>query len=320
MALSKQRTDSRIFYYLMAIFAFLIWGSSFALGKIVSPDPLSPIVITTLRTVLGIITLFLLIIFTKSIKEWAKVFRENFWKYLIVGIFFYAFAFIMEYWSLGRTESSNQAVLSNTMTIWVVVMNFIFFKHKTSKIFLLGLALAIFGTLCILISDDLDFSSQNLVGDIGSLVAYLLWGINVAIMAKINANNDPLYSTFSFFICGSFLLIPLSLTQGAFSEILLLSEIQWGVVVFLGVLSGGIAFFLYNLALSNPNISSEYIAIFSFINPIIGIIMGMIIHNEMIQFREIIGIMLILGSIIIANRSVKNAEIKMEEEKEKEKE
>ncbi|MHA1560847.1 MAG: DMT family transporter [Promethearchaeota archaeon] len=295
-----------LLYYLAAIGAFLFWGTSFAFGKIVSPNPLSPLSITAFRTLIGTVTLFLIIFFSGKLKEWLLDFKKNLWKYLIMGICVYSLAFLMEYWSLSYTKASNQAILSNTMVIWVVIINFLVFHHKPKKIFLVGMFLAIIGAILIMISEDLTFNGEYILGDIGTLIAYLIWGFYSAFMAKINVNSNSLYATLSTFLWASIFLVPLSLINGSYQEICELSLIQWGATLYLGIICGGIAFWLYNIGLSNKNISSEYIAFFSLLNPIIGVFSGMILLNEVIPPRAIIGILFIISAIFITNKTVDN--------------
>ena len=293
-----------LFFYLAAIGAFLFWGTSFAFGKIVSPYPLSPLSITAFRTLIGTITLFLIILISGKLKEWYLEFKKNLWKFLIMGICVYSLAFLMEYWALSYTKASNQAILSNTMVIWVVIINFLVFHHKPKKIFLVGMLFAIIGAILIMISEDLTLSGENILGDLGTLVAYFIWGIYSAFMAKINVNTNSLFSTLSTFLWASIFLVPLSLIKGSYQEICELSLIQWGATLYLGIICGGIAFWLYNLALSNKNISSEYIAFFSLLNPIIGVFAGVILLHEIITPRAIIGILFIISAIFITNKTV----------------
>jgi len=115
---------------------------------------------------------------------------------------------------------------------------------------------------------------------------------------------------FLVFITSSFIFLPLTIFSGGLSDISVATLFDWGVLLYLGIFCSGIAFWLYNRALSNENISSEYIAIYSLLNPIIGVIMGVLLHGDLIPIRKIIGICLILGAIIIVNRSTyPNAEI-----------
>ncbi len=249
-----EKKGNFLIYYLAAIVAFLFWGTSFAFGKVVSPNPLSPLSITAFRTLIGTITLFLIIFFSGKLKEWFLDFKKNLWKYLIMGICVYSLAFLLEYWALSHTKASNQAILSNTMVIWVVIINYFIFHHKPKVIFLVGMLFAIIGAMLIMISDDLSFSGEYILGDIGTLIAYLIWGFYSAFMAKINIKSNSLFSTLSTFLWASIFLVPFSLINGSYQEINKLSLIQWGATLYLGIICGGIAFWLYNLALSNKNI------------------------------------------------------------------
>lgn len=295
--------DSPAFSYTIAVITFLIWGTSFTAGKFVSPDPLSPIIVTFYRTVIGALTIFFILLVSGQLKSWFQSFRKFFLPTLVIGMFLYTFSFFLEYWSLGRTESSNQAVLSNTMIFWVVIINTLVYKQKPTKNFLIGLVLAILGVLLILISDELKFNNETLPGDLGTLAAYFVWGAYSAFTAKINEKTNPLFTTLSVFITSLFSLLPIALLSGGLKEITELDAVNWIALLYLGIFCGGIAFFTYNLALSNKKISSEYIVVFSLINPIIGTVAGVVLLQEILHLREIFGIILVLGAIFIANRN-----------------
>lgn len=301
----SSKNKATAFSYFLAAFTFLIWGTSFAAGKFISPDPFSPIVVTFFRTIIGALTIFIIILVKHQIPDWVRSFRKNFWKYLILGMGLYAFAFILEYWSLSRTESSNQAVLSNTMVFWVVIINTLVYKQRPTKNFLIGLVLAMIGVLLILLSDDFQFTNDTLFGDIGTIFAYILWGAYSAFTAKINETTNPLFTTLSIFLTSLISLTPMAIFEGGISKISTLSVINWISLLYLGIVCGGVAFWTYNLALSNKNLSSEYIVVFSLLNPIIGTIAGILLLKEILYIREVIGILFILSAIIIANRKPK---------------
>ncbi|MCF2141864.1 MAG: DMT family transporter [Candidatus Lokiarchaeota archaeon] len=294
---------SPTFSYALALFTFLIWGTSFTAGKFISPTPFSPIIVTFYRTVIGALTIFCILAIKGQLTDWFYSFRKFFWQILAIGVLLYAMAFFMEYWSLSRTESSNQAVLSNTMIFWVVIINTIFYKQKPTKNFLVGLILAISGVMLILISDEFNFSNVTLPGDLGTLVAYFIWGAYSAFTAKINEQMNPLFTTLSVFLSSLILLLPIAIINGGLEAICGLSSINWIALLYLGIFCGGIAFYTYNLALSNKRISSEYIVIFSLINPIIGTIAGVFLLHETLFLREVIGICLILVAITVANKN-----------------
>ncbi|RLI64515.1 MAG: hypothetical protein DRO88_07130 [Promethearchaeia archaeon] len=305
--------NSPAYSYTLALFTFLIWGTSFTAGKFISPEPFSPIIATFYRTIIGALTIFIILLINGQLGQWLRSFRKFFLPNLIIGMGLYSLAFFLEYWSLGRTESSNQAVLSNTMIFWVVIINTIVYKQKPTRNFLVGLAIAIIGVFLILISDELKFNNETLPGDLGTLMAYFIWGAYSAFTAKINEKTNPLFTTLSVFLTALITLLPISLISGDLSAITKLNITNWVAILYLGIFCGGIAFFTYNIALSNKRISSEYIAIFSLLNPIIGTISGILLLHEILYLREAIGIVLILIAIIVANRNPRYRELPVDE-------
>jgi drug/metabolite transporter (DMT)-like permease len=303
-----KNSHSMVFSYGIAIIAYIMWGTSYAFGKSVTPDPLQPMLLSSIQTLIGAIAIFIIILVSKQLKEWFLEFKKNFWKYMGIGITLYAAAFYIEYWSLGHTKASNQAILSNTAVIWMVILNMVVYKQKPSKKLLLGIGISIIGIILILFSEEISFSSGNLVGNLGTLLAYLIWGIYTLIQKKMSEKTNPLYSTLSTLIGASFILIPMSIVEGSFGTLLDLSGKQWVIVSYLGIFCVGVAFWLYNVALSNPRINTNYITSFSLLNPIIGVIMGWLLLEEDLSLREFVGVVFILAALLIINFQPKRAE------------
>src|SRR6056297_664738 len=131
--LSKDHTRSesgknRIFYYIAGIFSVTFWGTTFAFSKKVVPDPLFSLNFTTIRTLFGVLFILLYIIFTGQSKKFLKVLKKYIKRFLFTGMILYSFAYIIQYYGITKTTATNQAIIGQTQTFWVVILNFIFLK------------------------------------------------------------------------------------------------------------------------------------------------------------------------------------------------
>ena len=77
--------DSTTRSYLAGFIAILLWGTTFALSKFVLPDPLNPIVFTTIRTFLGMLVLVGYILYTHQYSAWIVFIKKEYKQLLLIG-------------------------------------------------------------------------------------------------------------------------------------------------------------------------------------------------------------------------------------------
>ena len=177
--------------YLFALIAVALWGTTFAVSKFVTPDPLSPLCFTAIRTFLGGMALFIFLIAKGEFVAFKEMVKRHLPTFLGLGAGLYSLAYIFQYWGLMYTSSINQSILSNTQTFWVVVVNLFIFKHRPNKIFLLGAIISFGGVFYIIFQDGLSTTSVTLLGDVISLIAFLFWGSYTAMSKPISMKENP---------------------------------------------------------------------------------------------------------------------------------
>jgi drug/metabolite transporter (DMT)-like permease len=269
--------------YLFAVIAVLIWGTTFALSKFILP-PLNPITFTAIRSVIGITVLLLFLIVTHQVHQWIVVFKKRFFNLLWVGIIFYAGSYLLQYWGIMYTTATNQAMLSNTQTFWLVFFNFIILKKKPSKRFILGAILAFIGVLFIILNEEFQISPETIKGDLISIVTFIFWGLYSFCVKPLSEQEKPLFVTTSIIMSGLILLVPLSLGLGAINEI-------------------GLTFICWATALSNKEIPSENIVLITMLNPVIGVITSVLWLDELLTPSKVLGIFIVLLAVVVVNYS-----------------
>jgi drug/metabolite transporter (DMT)-like permease len=291
--------------YIQATITILFWGTTFAISKLVLNKPLNPITFTAIRSLLGFVILFLFLAIKGEIKAWLKVLKKHFPNFLIIGAGLYSFAYIVQYWGISSTFAMNQAIISNTQTFWVVIINLIVFKKKPKPRFVLGAILAFVGVLFVLMNDQFQLSTDTLKGDIISIFAFILWGAYTAFSKPISTKEKPFYVTTSIIFCANLLLIPLSIGLGGIEETSLLTVEQWGIMFYLGFFCIGLTFILWTSALSEKTVPSENIALLSMLNPVVGIITAILLLSEVFTSQIIIGTLIIFIGLLISESNPK---------------
>jgi len=286
--------------YLYAIISMILWGFTFPLSIKVTPEPLNILTYSAIRLFFGVLALFTYISMTRQLKEWFKVFKRNFSYFILIGVLFYVVPFLLQFWSLGLTTPINQSILSNTQIFWVVIFNLIFFKQKPEFKFLIGLILTIFGVLILLVDGNLGFSSSTLMGDLFSLISFILWGGYTAFTKPISMKEKPIHITFSITLIGAVIFIPLSFIRDVTQEMSQLNWGQWLNLFYLGFICIGVTYLLWNTALANKEIRSENIAILTLISPVVAVISSIVLVDGVLTIKILIGFIIIAAGFIIS--------------------
>jgi drug/metabolite transporter (DMT)-like permease len=289
--------------YSAGILSVFFWGTAFAVSKFITPEPLNAVVFTALQTAIG--TLFFLgyLLIRKEIRPWFQVFKKNLGIFSLLGIVCYSGAYLVQYWGLGLTSAINSSIISNTQTFWVVFLNFLVFKHRPPRIFLVGCVLAFFGIFFVVYTPGVEISlgSQTFKGDIISLFAFILWGAYTSFSQPVSTREKPLYVISSIFVWASVLLIPFLFIPTGIVQIQQLSIIQWGLMFYMGICCASLTLLLWVIALSNPAIPSEYISLISMLAPVIGIVTSVVFLKEELTWYAVVGCLIIAVGVMLGN-------------------
>ncbi|QEE15760.2 DMT family transporter [Promethearchaeum syntrophicum] len=301
----KKRTS-----YLLSIITMIFWGTAFPFSKYIIDKSINPVVFLALRMSFALLFCIGYILFTKQARKWFLMFKRNFWHLLIIGIMLYASSYIIQYFGVSYTTAINQTIISNTTTFFVVVLNFVLYRHKPTKIFVFSMIIGFLGVLLIMLNDNLQISSETIVGDLLTLLAFFFWSLYIVFNRKISIKESPQFVTLSVFIWVCFLLVPLSFGFGMVEEIKLLNFLDWSVIAYLGLICSGAATLFYTIALSNEDIPSENLALIGFLIPVVGIFTSiLLLEGENLNWRIVVGCILVLISVfIIESKNSRNSD------------
>lgn len=285
--------------YLLSIITMIFWGTAFPFSKYIVDKSINPIVFLALRMSFALLFCFVYLIFSRQIKNWFSMFKRNFWLLLVLGMILYSSSYIIQYFGVRYTTAINQTIISNTTTFFVVFLNFVLYRHKPTKIFVISMITGFLGVLLIMLNDNLQISSETVIGDLLTLLSFFIWALYVVFNREISIKENPLFVTVSVFIWVCFLLVPLSFGFGMVEQIELLSILDWGVIAYLGIICSGVATLFYTIALSNEEIPSENLALIGFLIPVVGIFTSFLVLDEEINWRIIVGCIIVIISVFI---------------------
>lgn len=167
----------------------------------------------------------------------------------------------------------------------------ILFKEKMSAKQVVCFVMSTLGIVMITGIGDVSASRTNIIGILFGLGAAMFYA-TVILINKFIKTVEGLHRTFLQFIAAIIILIPyVVVTSGVNLD--LLDKIGWSALVVVGIVHTGITYCLYFSSLNE--LPGQKVAILSYIDPLVAIIISVTLLGESMTVMQAIGGSLILG-------------------------
>lgn len=254
--------------YAAGLLASVFWGIHSVIIRHLTEQGISPYLIAGLRLYIGTLTLFFIVgldrvINYKKRKEPIKFNLSShfFWiAALSLGINFLFFQTGLEY-----TLASDANLIQNFSPVAVLIISTIFLTHRIkeiapnksfwTKVFQIVLVGSIGASMVLvndsnnkIVSDDLKFLGDFL--EFAGMIFFSIFVICSSEFSKIQKNIPSLYVTTLTLAVAA---IPVSFFV-PFGDLMKLSAEQWSLILFIGVFSTGVAYWLWHIASKRLNV------------------------------------------------------------------
>jgi len=274
----------------------LAWGSSFFWIKIAIQD-IGPFMLVALRVLFGILGLAVILLFNRP-KDMPD--RKTWQTLLILGITNTALPFVLISWAEQQLDSAVAAILNSSMPLFtLVIAHFTLSDDKMTLQKTIGIIVGFLGVVVLMFRDLGGDVRLNLMAQ-GAMIAAVLFYAGSTVFARRNTQDIspvvraliPLVSADAFIWTGALLIE--SPTQ--FPSLAL----TWGALLWLGIIGSCIAYLLYYYLLHS--LGPTRISMVTYMFPVVGVILGVLLLNERLDLSLILGAALVLGSLLIVNR------------------
>ena len=278
---------------LMNLSAMLIFGT---IAIFVRNIELTSKEIAVLRGVIGSIFLLGVMLFSKEKTSFSAI-KKNLPILVLSGLGVGAnWIFLFE--AYKYTTVSIATLSYYCAPIFVTIMAPIILKEKISLIKFLCVCTAMIGMLCIVGTNkgSIGEGYNHFLGIIYGLTAAVGYA-SVILMNKFIKGLKGVETTVTQLVFASILLLPYVMITSGF-DFSKMTGISWGYMIFLGIVHTGFAYALYFSSLKE--LKGQTIAVLSYIDPITAVLISALFLGEQLTMFQIIGGVLILGSIFIS--------------------
>lgn len=277
----------------------LIWGAASPIFKY-SLQNIPPFTLAFFRF---FIATFLLLPF--AIKQWKQISVKQL-VYIGVGALF-AININIGFFFLGlqRTESINAPIIASAQPVFLYVLSILFLHEKIHLKVFIGILISFLGVLGIVLGPMFLNGSVSLAaketafeGNLYLVIATMGSVVNAIMFKRILKQVNAMQVSFISFLVGSLVFIPFmmpELSRWSFQQL----NIQGIVgIVFGSVFSSAIAYYLFNYGISK--IQAQEVGIFTYIDPIIAVIIAIPLVHEYPDPLFFIGSLFVFMGIVVA--------------------
>ena len=276
----------------------IIWGSAFFNIKIATYS-YEPFTLALVRVIFASIPLFLLCKF-KKIK--IEAFSKNWRWYALIGLCNIAIPFVLIAIGTAKINSYLAAILMSTTPLSGSILAHFFTKdEKLSYLKSLGVLIG-FSGIVLLFFDKVIINSENYLYVLITILGSTFYCIGGLLTLKLNNRVNENVTT-STTLWSVIFLLPLSLLLEApwNSSPTLQSTMS---LLYLGVIATGLAWLIrFRILTVNGLVFQTQVA---YLIPIFGIIFGYFLMDEIITWRVVVSLVVILIGIYIFKINNKN--------------
>ena len=225
------------------------------------------------------------------------------YKLILLGIVQPVAYFIFENYGILYTSSAVAGTIIAVVPVCCILMDVLVLHEKVTRRQVLCAVGAVGGVALISAGGAVMISALGLLFLLLTMLSdTVYYGISHS-AAKV---FTPFEMTYVMFLVGMAAFIPAALFQtgGLHSELITVpaqSGQFWLAVVYLGVLSSGVAYGLLNFANSHLTVSES--SLFSNVTTVVSVLAGVILLKEPFSLWQILGVAVILVCVFIANVS-----------------
>lgn len=304
MTLTPQKSASPLLVIIAFAIVYLVWGSTYFFIKI-AVDGFPPLLLGALRFLFA--GLFLL---TWCIIKGEKIFvKRNMIHAAVSGFLLLVIGNGVVIWVEQTLPSAMVAIMVSSAPIWFVLFDAqnwrVNFKSTST---IIGLIVGFAGVV-LLFSDQIgslfnaSTGASTLPGMILLLVGAMSWASGSLYSKHYNTQGSAQVNTTWQMLAAGLVFLPASFLTHEVQHLQWqnIPAHSWYALLYLVIFGSITAFSAYVWLLQvRP---ATQVSTYAYVNPVIAVILGVLFANESITLKQVGGLVIILGSVLLINLS-----------------
>ena len=297
------KTTSRYLPHIVAFIIVCIWGSTFVFTKLLLVGGLTAAQIFILRFIIAYV-LLLGYCLVRGIRWMADSWRDELLM-VALGVMGGSLYFLTENSAMNYTTTTNTSIIVSLCPLFASALIGLFYKsERLSRLQTFGTLMAATGVVVVVMNGHfvLHLSPR---GDLLAFAACLCWAFYSLLMIPANARYHTVFITRKVFFYGLLSMIPYYIMYPELNLHLLFAQPQmvWNLL-FLGCVASMLCFLAWTWVLKQ--LGSVKATNYVYLNPVTTIVFAWFLLNEQITLWFILGTLLILLGMYLADKRGRN--------------
>lgn len=241
----------------------------------------------TLTLVRSLISAAIMVVILVAGGRMPRIAKEDrmlvlFLSFLAIPVNQFAFLYGMHF-----TIPSNAALLYATTPIVVLLLSWMFLHEPLTRRKVVGVILGFVGVMIVIFERGVAMSSTYIVGNLLIGAAVVAWGVYSVFGKRLIARYGTIHASAVTILGGTVLFIPFGIVPLARYPFASLDAGAWGEILYLGVITSVVSYFLWYYALSRTEAGKA--ALFSNLQPVITTLLMVVLLGQDITPAFVVG-------------------------------
>ncbi len=283
--------------------AAAIWGGMYVVSKYVLGF-IPPLTLLAARLVLG--AAVLLLVMAAGRQPWAR--PRDLPRLALLGVVGFGVSLSAQFIGTRLSSAAHGAVITSVTPAFILVFAGGLLRERITWQKILAVGVATAGVLLVVgPPSDVALAARAFWGDLFLLVAGITWAL-YTVLARLAADRYPAitvttYATLFGILC-ILPAVPLEVREVVGRSF---PGAVWLGVLYLGVISTALAFYLWNKGFTLLDASTG--SLFFFVQPVVGALLGWLLLGESLGGRFLLGSMAVIAGGVMATRQTKTQHV-----------
>ncbi len=273
-----------------------IWGGMYVVSKVVL-EVIPPFTLLSLRLMLGIVSLAVFLPRQGGLRWPSKRLLAAF----LAGFIGYGLSLGLQFVGTHLSTAANAALVTSASPAFILIFGIWLLREKATWGRVAALVLSSVGVVVVIDPRSVLLGGDLVLGNIALLGAAVTWGLYSVLVKKAGSQMTTVAVSFIAFLGGLPMSLPLAALEIRNSGI---GPITPGIiagVLYLGIISTGLAMYLWNKSLDL--LDAGLVSLLFFAQPVVGVGLGVMLLGEDLNLGFWTGAVLIGGGLLLAARA-----------------
>ena len=281
---------------LLLLMLAALWGPSFLFIK-VAVEEIPPLTLVLGRVAIG--AAFLLVVLVAQRRRLPN--DRQLWRHLaVVAMLHNALPWVLLSWGEQYIDSALASILNGTTPLFTIILaHFLVAGDRMTLSKMLGVLLGFAGLLFLIMPSLSGGVQASTWGLLAVTAAAAIYGVAMIYSRNHLRGLPPLVAPASQLMLATAYMAPVALIFDKPWTLDRPSAAALGSLFLLGIMGTGLAFIVYYRLLETAN--PTYISMVTYVIPIFGVILGVLVLDEQLTWLALVGFALILLGVMVVN-------------------